>query len=196
MDIRKLSDFELVERFVKGDDDSMEILIRRHKSKVFTYLMLSVRNRDVANDLFQDTFMKVIQSLRSGRYSDEGKFLPWVVRIAHNLTIDYFRKEKNQNTWSNDDNELDIFNSPRFSDVNVEDKIVDDQICTDIRNLIDLLPDDQKQVVLLRHYGGMSFKEIADQTGVSINTALGRMRYAVINMRRFVDEYNITLTRN
>lgn len=114
MDIRKLSDFELVERFVKGDDDSMEILIRRHKSKVFTYLMLSVRNRDVANDLFQDTFMKVIQSLRSGRYSDEGKFLPWVVRIAHNLTIDYFRKEKNQNTWSNDDNELDIFNSPPF----------------------------------------------------------------------------------
>ncbi|HQP04734.1 MAG: sigma-70 family RNA polymerase sigma factor [Bacteroidales bacterium] len=196
MDIRKLSDFELVERFVKGDDDSMEILIRRHKSKVFTYLMLSVRNRDVANDLFQDTFMKVIQSLRSGRYSDEGKFLPWVVRIAHNLTIDYFRKEKNQNTWSNDDNELDIFNSPRFSDVNVEDRIVEDQICTDIRNLIDMLPDDQKQVVLLRHYGGMSFKEIADQTGVSINTALGRMRYAVINMRRFVDEYNITLTRN
>lgn len=195
MDIRKLSDQELVERFVKGDNSSMEVLIRRHKSKVFTYLMLSVRNRDVANDLFQDTFVKVIQSLKSGRYKDEGRFLPWVVRIAHNLTIDYFRKERNSNTWSNDDNELDVFNSHKFSDINIEDRMVDDQISSDIRNLVELLPEDQKQVVLLRHYGGMSFKEIADHTNVSINTALGRMRYALINMRKLIDEHQIILSK-
>ncbi len=195
MDIRKLSDQELVERFVKGDNSSMEVLIRRHKSKVFTYLMLSVRNRDVANDLFQDTFVKVIQSLKSGRYKDEGRFLPWVVRIAHNLTIDYFRKERNSNTWSNDDNELDVFNSHKFSDINIEDRMVDDQINSDIRNLVELLPEDQKQVVLLRHYGGMSFKEIADHTNVSINTALGRMRYALINMRKLIDEHQIILSK-
>ena len=188
MDIRKLTDQELVERFVKGDDASMEILIRRHKSKVFTYLMMSVRNRDVANDLFQDTFMKVIQSLRSGRYKDEGRFLPWVMRIAHNLTIDYFRKERNLNTRSNDDNEVDLFNSHKFSDANIEDRLVDEQICTDIRSVLELLPEDQKQVVLMRHYGGMSFKEIADHTNVSINTALGRMRYALINMRKLIEE--------
>ncbi|HOE03696.1 MAG TPA: sigma-70 family RNA polymerase sigma factor [Bacteroidales bacterium] len=195
MDIRKLTDQELVERFVKGDDASMEILIRRHKSKVFTYLMMSVRNRDVANDLFQDTFMKVIQSLRSGRYKDEGRFLPWVMRIAHNLTIDYFRKERNLNTRSNDDNEVDLFNSHKFSDANIEDRLVDEQICTDIRSVLELLPEDQKQVVLMRHYGGMSFKEIADHTNVSINTALGRMRYALINMRKLIEENQITLTR-
>ncbi|MBP7464507.1 MAG: sigma-70 family RNA polymerase sigma factor [Bacteroidales bacterium] len=195
MDIRKLTDQELVERFVKGDDASMEILIRRHKSKVFTYLMMSVRNRDVANDLFQDTFMKVIQSLRSGRYKDEGRFLPWVMRIAHNLTIDYFRKERNLNTRSNDDNEVDLFNSHKFSDANIEDRLVEEQICTDIRSVLELLPEDQKQVVLMRHYGGMSFKEIADHTNVSINTALGRMRYALINMRKLIEENQITLTR-
>jgi RNA polymerase sigma factor (sigma-70 family) len=194
MKYKTLSDQELVSRFVKGDMRSMESLITRHKNKVYTYLMLSVKNPHIADDLFQDTFIKVINSLKAGKYKDEGRFLSWVIRIAHNLCIDHFRKEKNQNTWSNDDNEVDIFNSEKFSDKNIEECMVLDQITEDIRNLIDELPDDQKQVVLLRHYGGLSFKEIADQTDVSINTALGRMRYALINMRKIIEEKQINLS--
>ncbi|HXK81400.1 MAG TPA: sigma-70 family RNA polymerase sigma factor [Bacteroidales bacterium] len=194
MNYNKLSDQELVSRFVKGDTRSMESLITRHKNKVYTYLMLSVKNPHIADDLFQDTFIKVINSLKAGKYKDEGRFLSWVIRISHNLCIDYFRKEKNQNTWSNDDSEIDIFNSEKFSDKNIEESLVLDQITEDVRNLIEELPDDQKQVVLLRHYGGFSFKEIADQTDVSINTALGRMRYALINMRKIIEEKQINLS--
>jgi RNA polymerase sigma-70 factor (ECF subfamily) len=194
MEINKLSDQELVNRFVKGDLSSIEALINRHKNKVYTYLMLSVKNAHIADDLFQDTFIKVINSLKAGRYKDEGRFLSWVIRIAHNLCIDHFRREKNQNTWSNDNNEVDIFNSEKFSDKNIEEQIIHDQVSDDIRQLIEELPEDQKQVVLLRHYGGLSFKEIAEQTDVSINTALGRMRYALINMRKIISENNINLS--
>ena len=191
MELSRLKDQQLVEKFVRGDKQCMQELINRHKDKVYTYILLIVKNPHVADDLFQDTYIKVINSLRKGKYKDEGRFVSWVIRIAHNLTIDYFRKSKNQNTYSNDDGEVDLFNSPKYSDNTVEDKMVDEQTVNDVRYLIDKLPKDQKQVVLMRHYGEMSFKEIAEQTGVSINTALGRMRYALINMRKTMEENNM-----
>ncbi len=188
------TDYELVQEFVNGNPTSIEVLINRHKNRVFTYILLIVKNEHLAEDIFQDTFIKVINSLKNGKYKDNGRFLSWVVRIAHNLIIDHFRKEKQLNTFSNDDYEKDIFNSRKMSDKNVEDFIIEDQIHTDIRKLVEQLPDDQKQVILLRHFGGLSFKEIADQTDVSINTALGRMRYALINLRKLIEKHKISLT--
>ena len=161
---------------------------------MYTYILLTIKNQQLAEDLFQETFIKVIQSLRGGKYKDNGKFLSWVIRIAHNLIIDHFRKEKQMNTISNDDSEVDLFNSKKLSDSNIEELIIDSQIKSSIRILINELPDDQREVVLLRHYGGLSFKEIADQTDVSINTALGRMRYALINLRKLIQEKNLSLT--
>ena len=190
------TDQELVQKFLGGDNSSIETLINRHKNKVYTYIILTVRNQQLAEDIFQDTFIKVIKSLHEGKYRDDGKFLSWVIRIAHNLIIDHFRKEKQINTFSKKDYEADIFNTRKFSDGNVEDFIIKEQITNDVKALIDELPDDQKQVILLRHYGGLSFKEIAEQTNVSINTALGRMRYALINLRKIIKEKNIILTTN
>ncbi|MFC2137663.1 RNA polymerase sigma factor [Bacteroidota bacterium] len=187
------SDFELVQEYISGNQSSIEILINRHKDKVYTYILLTVKNEHLAEDIFQDTFIKVIRSLKQGRYHDNGKFLSWVIRIAHNLIIDNFRKEKQLNTSASSDFELDIFNSSRFSDQTIEETIISKQVRSDIRSLIDLLPDDQRQVILLRHFAGLSFKEIADQTNVSINTALGRMRYALINMRKLIKEKNLIL---
>jgi RNA polymerase sigma-70 factor (ECF subfamily) len=155
---------------------------------------LTIKNQQLAEDLFQETFIKVIQSLRGGKYKDNGRFLSWVIRIAHNLIIDHFRKEKQMNSISNDDTEVDLFNSRKFSDKNIEEIIVSSQIKSELRTLINELPSDQREVVLLRHYGELSFKEIADQTGVSINTALGRMRYALINLRKMIDERELSLT--
>ncbi|MFW5819896.1 MAG: RNA polymerase sigma factor [Bacteroidota bacterium] len=188
------NDYELVTEFINGRQESIEILVNRYKSKVYTYIMLIVKNEQLAQDIFQDTFIKVIQSLKKGKYKDNGRFLSWVIRIAHNLIIDHFRKEKQLNTMSNDDYETDIFNSKKMSDKNVEDNLIEGQIQSDVRKLIEKLPDDQKEVILLRHYGGLSFKEIADQTDVSINTALGRMRYALINLRKLIEKHNISLT--
>lgn len=195
MNFTSYSDQELIERFMKGEKECMEMLIQRHKKKVYSYILITVKNTHVADDIFQDTFIKVINSLKSGTYTDKGKFISWVIRIAHNITIDHFRREKNLNTCSNDDNEFDLFNSEKFSDINIEDKLVGDQIMSDVRNLIDFLPTEQKEIIMLRHYAGMSFKDIAEQTDVSINTALGRMRYALINLRRIVDDKKIILTR-
>ena len=161
---------------------------------MYTYILLTIKNQQLAEDLFQETFIKVIQSLRGGKYKDNGKFLSWVIRIAHNLIIDHFRKEKQMNTLSNDDSEVDLFNSKKLSDSNIEELIIDSQIKSEVRVLINELPDDQREVVLLRHYGGLSFKEIANQTDVSINTALGRMRYALINLRKLIQEKNLSLT--
>lgn len=192
----ELTDNELVEQYISGDESCLEILINRHKSKVFTYILLIVKSQQLAEDIFQDTFMKVIRSLKKGRYEDKGKFVSWVVRIAHNLIIDHYRKEKHLNTISSESAGYDLFNSRKFSDKNVEENLVHDQICHDVKKLIEYLPDDQKQVVILRHYAGLSFKEIADQTNVSINTALGRMRYALINMRKMIEKKNISLTTN
>lgn len=189
-----LGDQELVQAYIKGDQSAIEVLINRHRSKVYTYILLTIKNQQLAEDLFQETFIKVIQSLRKGRYRDNGRFLSWVIRIAHNLIIDHFRKEKQMNAVSNDDNEMDLFNSRKLSEDNIEDVIVNTQIRADIRALINELPDDQREVVLLRHYGGLSFREIAEQTNVSINTALGRMRYALINLRKMIREKDLSLT--
>jgi len=188
------TDYELVEEFVNGRQSSIEILIHRHKRKVFNYIMLMVKNEQLAEDIFQDTFIKVIHSLKEGKYKDNGRFISWVVRIAHNLVIDYFRKEKQMNMLSNDDCVVDLFNTRKMSDKNIEEVIIQEQIRNDIRRLIDQLPEDQKQVILLRHFGELSFKEIAGQTGVSINTALGRMRYALINLRKLIEKHDISLT--
>lgn len=194
MNLQKLEDRVLVQRFMDGQQEAIEVLISRHKNRVYTYILLIVKNPHLAEDIFQDTFIKVIKSLRQGRYHDKGKFVSWVMRIAHNLIIDHFRKQKLQKTISNDDSEMDLLNQKKLADHNVEDAIVYDQVLSDVRMLMEKLPEDQRNVVYLRHYCGLSFKEIADQTGVSINTALGRMRYALINMRKMVEEYNLNLT--
>jgi RNA polymerase sigma factor (sigma-70 family) len=191
---RVLSDQDLVQAYIKGDPAAIETLVKRHRSKVFTYILLTIKNQQLAEDLFQETFIKVVQSLRGGKYKDNGRFLSWVIRIAHNLIIDHFRKEKQMNAVSNDETEVDLFNSRRFSGRNIEEMIVDSQIRAELRSLINELPEDQREVVLLRHYGELSFKEIADQTGVSINTALGRMRYALINLRKLIKEKDLSLT--
>jgi RNA polymerase sigma factor (sigma-70 family) len=192
--LSNLSDYELVQDFIKGNQSGIEVLINRHRKKIYTYIILVVKDKYLAEDIFQDTFIKVIKSLKEGRYKDNGKFLSWVIRIAHNLMIDHFRKEKQLNTISNDSYESDIFNSKKFAELTIEEELVNTQIAKDVRRLIQELPDDQKEVIVLRHYCGLSFKEIAEQTNVSINTALGRMRYALINLRRLIEEYNLNLS--
>jgi len=191
---KTISDYELIQRFIKGETSCFDQLIHRHKNKVFAYISLYIRDQALAEDLFQDTFMKVIQSIKAGKYQDNGKFVSWVMRIAHNLIIDHFRRIKQMNTVSNDDYESDLFNSRKFADSNVEDDMIRHQIQKDVRKMISMLPEDQREVVILRHYAGLSFKEIADITDVSINTALGRMRYALINMRKIMEENKISLT--
>jgi RNA polymerase sigma factor (sigma-70 family) len=193
---KMISDYELIQRFIKGEQSCFEQLIHRHKNKVFTYISLYIRDQALAEDLFQDTFMKVIQSVKAGKYQDNGKFISWVMRIAHNLIIDHFRRIKQMNTISNDDYESDLFNSKKFADSTIEDDMIKRQIQKDVRKMISLLPEDQREVVILRHYSGLSFKEIAEITDVSINTALGRMRYALINMRKIMEEKKISLTLN
>ncbi len=190
----QLSDQSLVERYGKGSQESIEALIKRHKNKVYTYILMTVKNTALAEDLFQDTFIKVVQSLDAGRYKENGRFLSWVIRIAHNLIIDFYRKRNQLNAYSNDDYECDLLNNRKLSERTVEEEIVQNQIYHDVRKLIDYLPKEQKEVVMLRHYAGLSFKEIAEQTNVSINTALGRMRYALINMRKMIQEKKMNLT--
>lgn len=194
MDAYKLSDYELVDEFVKGRDSAIEVLIRRHQKRVYSYILLLVKKQVVAEDIFQETFIKVIKSLKEGKYVDANRFVSWVMRIAHNLIIDHFRREKQSKMISKDDYEADILNHPQYSDKNIEEEVVFMQILSDVRNLIDQLPDDQKEVVMLRYYGDLSFKEIAEQTNVSINTALGRMRYAIINMRKIKEANRMILT--
>lgn len=188
-------DNKLVQRFMEGDQNALEVLIHRHKSRIYSYILLIVKNQELAEDIFQETFIKVIRSLKRGKYVENGKFVSWVLRIAHNLVIDHFRKEKLQGTVSNDSMEMDIFNSQKFSEDTIEDRMVNSQILKEVKELIKELPEDQQQVIYMRHYMGLSFKEIADQTDVSINTALGRMRYALINLRKLIREKNIVLTK-
>jgi len=195
MELQVMKDRELVREFAAGNQNAVETLINRHKDRVYTYILFVVKNECLAEDIFQETFIKVIGSLKRGKYNEQGVFVSWVIRIAHNLIIDHFRKNKKMPTVSNDENEnLDIFNSQQFADDTVEDKMIQEQIAEKVRMLVSQLPDEQRDVVLLRHFGNMSFKEISEQTGVSINTALGRMRYALINMRKLIEENNLKLT--
>lgn len=193
--INELNDNELVQLYIEGDQNSLEILIHRHKNRVYSYILLIVKNQELAEDIFQETFIKVIRSLKRGKYVENGKFVSWVLRISHNLIIDHFRKEKLQGTVSNDSMEVDVFNSHKFSEETIEDHLVNIQILSEVKELVKELPEDQQQVIYMRHYLDMSFKDIAEQTGVSINTALGRMRYALINLRKLIKQKKLNLTR-
>lgn len=189
------SDQELIRRYLTGNESSLEIIINRHKDRVFSYILMVVKSPQIADDLFQDTFIKVINTLKSGTYNEEGKFIHWVMRIAHNLVIDYFRKKKRMPIKENSE-DRDTFELLNMKTASVEDLMITDQIHKDLRILIDYLPEEQKEVLLMRHYTGMSFKDIAEETEVSINTALGRMRYAILNIRRLVEENNISLSHS
>ena len=188
-----ISDSDLIRAYRGGDEKSFEILLTRHQERVYTKINFIVRDSELANDLFQDTFIKVVRLLKEGKYVEEGKFLPWILRIAHNMSIDHFRRNKKMRMVRSRD-EMDVFATIETGDAHIEDILVDGQIHSDVRRLIDELPEDQREVVRMRMYDNLSFKEIAETTGVSINTALGRMRYAVINLRKIVGENNIQLT--
>ena len=192
--LKDKSDDQLISLYVDGKNEAFDELLERHKDRIFMYIYHSVKNEDLANDLFQDTFVKAITTIKQGRYVENGHFAAWVSRIAHNLIIDYFRQVKNENLQSTDDDESNILNRKELSQSTIEDDMVASQIHNDVRRLIRTLPASQRQVLVMRYYKNMSFKEIADTTGVSINTALGRMRYAILNMRRMAEEYNIALT--
>ena len=185
----------LVKDYIQGNEKSLEILVLRHKNRVYNFINSKVYDRDLSEDIFQDTFIKVIKTLKKGKYNEEGKFLPWLMRIAHNLIIDHFRKSNRMPKFESKDSEFDIFSLLKDSERNAESQLIIDQISDDVRKLVDELPSDQKEVVLMRLYKDMSFKEIAENTNVSINTALGRMRYAIINLRRLVAEHKIILTQ-
>lgn len=193
----KLTDDKLVSAYIKGDNQAFDILLKRHQTRVFNYILSVVKNRDVADDIFQETFVKAIMTLKQGRYAETGKFSAWITRIAHNLIIDYYRQEKSENLVSTttDEDSADVLNRKDLCESNIEDFLIDEQIQCDVRRIIEALPDNQREVLEMRYYKDMSFKEIAEATNVSINTALGRMRYAIINMRRIADEHNIALTR-
>lgn len=191
---QSISDDKLVASYAKGNNEAFDILLKRHQDKVFNYIFKIVKNEDIANDIFQDTFVKAIMTIKQGRYTENGKFPAWISRIAHNLIIDYYRQEKSENMQSCDVEEIDILNKKELSEETIEDVIITDQIHSDVKHLVKILPDLQREVLLMRYYKNMSFKEIAEATGVSINTALGRMRYAILNMRRIAEEKDIVLT--
>lgn len=191
--LNKLTDDMLVDAYANGNDSAFDELLSRHQSRIFTYINNIVRNNDVANDIFQETFVKVICVIRQHRYNANGKFVSWVMRIAHNLVIDYYRQGKSENTVTVDDEERDLLNRRELSELNIEDMMVDSQILEDVRKIYEALPEAQREVVEMRFYRDMSFKEIAEATNVSINTALGRMRYAIMNMRRIAKENHIAL---
>ncbi|MCD7962995.1 MAG: sigma-70 family RNA polymerase sigma factor [Rikenellaceae bacterium] len=193
MNLTKMNDWELLTAYSSGNGDAVSVLIERHRKRVFDYIRMMVKDPDLADDLFQETFIKVVKSLRERRYEDNGKFLAWVMRIAHNQVIDHFRRQKQQNNVRNEDAGYDLLNNKKYSDRTVEETMISDQITSDIRKLVEYLPAEQKEVVIMRHYLDMSFKEIAEQTGVSINTALGRMRYALINLRKLIEEKQLVL---
>ena len=188
------SDEQLISLYVDGNNKAFDALLERHKDRVFMYIYHAVKNEGLANDIFQDTFIKAIMTIKQGRYVENGHFPAWITRIAHNLIIDYFRQVKAENLQSTDDTDVNILNRKELSDCTIEDNIVTSQIHDDVRRLVKSLPDNQREVLVMRYYKNMSFKEIADTTGVSINTALGRMRYAILNMRRMAEEHNIVLT--
>ncbi len=188
------TDDQLVARYADGDNEAFDTLLKRHESKIYSYIYYIIKDRDKADDIFQETFVKAIMTIRQGRYTGNGRFTSWITRIAHNLIIDGYRQEKIENCVSNEDDSVDIFNRKELSEGTIEDALIQQQIDVDIRRLVDALPDNQREVIILRYYKNLSFKEIADLTSVSINTALGRMRYAILNIRRMAEQYNIALT--
>ncbi|MDE6249526.1 MAG: sigma-70 family RNA polymerase sigma factor [Paramuribaculum sp.] len=192
--LTKLTDDRLVKAYADGNPQAFDILLKRHQSRIFSYIYSIVKNRDVADDIFQETFVKAIMTIRQGRYSESGKFSNWLTRIAHNLIIDFYRQEKSENLVSADNDEVDVLNRRDLCEDNIEDLMIDNQIREDVRRIIDALPENQREVLMMRYYQDMSFKEIAEATGVSINTALGRMRYAILNMRRIAEQNHIALT--
>jgi RNA polymerase sigma-70 factor (ECF subfamily) len=189
-----MTDEMLVDLYAQGNNSAFDVLLNRYRKSIHSYIFYIVRNHDLTEDIFQETFMKVIMTIKQGRYTDNGRFKAWITRIAHNLVIDNFRQERNENTISNDEVEVDLLNDMKLCDSNVEDDMVQEQVYSDVKKLIKHLPDNQREVLEMRYYQDMSFKEIADITGVSINTALGRMRYAILNMRRMADENKIELS--
>ncbi|MEH6406868.1 MAG: sigma-70 family RNA polymerase sigma factor [Leeuwenhoekiella sp.] len=188
-----ITDATLVRNYIQGEETALSELIKRHQQRIYSFIYSKVYDKDITEDIFQDTFIKVIRTLKRGGYNEEGKFLPWVMRIAHNLVIDHFRRNNRMPKFDNS-GEFSIFSVLSDSSLNAEKQIIKDQVEIDVRRLIEELPDDQKEVLKMRMYKEMSFKEIADNTGVSINTALGRMRYALINLRKVIDKHNIILT--
>ena len=193
MNIKSLSDAQLVKNYISGQEPALSVLINRHQQRLYGFIFSKVYDRDVTEDVFQDTFVKVIKTLKKGNYNEQGKFLPWVMRIAHNLVIDYFRKNNRMPKFKNN-GDFDVFSVLSDGAANAEHNIVDQQIANHVRLLLDELPEDQKAVIKMRMYQNMSFKEISENTGVSINTALGRMRYGLINLRKMIEKHNISLT--
>jgi len=191
-----MTDESLVDLYALGNNSAFDVLLNRYKKSIHSYIYYIVRNHDLTEDIFQDTFLKVIMTIKQGRYTDNGKFKAWITRIAHNLIIDNFRQERSENTISNDEVEVDLLNDMKLCDSNIEDELVQKQVYLDIKKLVNHLPENQREVLEMRYFQDMSFKEIADITGVSINTALGRMRYAILNMRRMADEHHIELSFN
>ena len=194
MNVNVLSDKMLLNSYLSGDRSAMSQLIERHSRRVRDYIRMMVKDNDVADDIHQETFIKAVRVIDEGRYTDSGKFLSWVLRIAHNRVLDYFRAQKQSKQVNESEAGYNILGTTRFAEPTVEDEMVSRQIKDDVRRLIELLPDEQRQVVMMRYYSKMSFQEIADQTDVSINTALGRMRYALINLRRMIKEKNLVLS--
>lgn len=193
--LKSKTDQELIRAYMNGDENGLKVLIDRYKSKIYTSIYVRVKDEFLAEDIFQETFIKVINTIKTGRYNEEGKFLPWVIRIAHNMVIDHFRKEKRGPSVVNGEG-YDIFEVLNFADEDTESKLVRQQVDVDLKKLIQLLPDDQKEVLIMRHFCDMSFKDIAEITDVSINTALGRMRYALSNLRKMIEDHNLTFQFN
>jgi RNA polymerase sigma-70 factor (ECF subfamily) len=194
MNLESVSEKELISNYLKGDHSCLQSLIQRHQSRLFAYIFMLVKNKSLADDIFQDTYIKVINTLKSGKYNDEGKFIQWVMRIAHNLVIDHFRKLKKQSFVESHNPNFDIFDTISLTDPSVEESMVTKQIHKDVKGLLEYLPEEQREVLYLRCYAGLSFKDISEQTDVSINTALGRMRYALINLRKIVEENKMVLS--
>lgn len=191
--LKTLKDDELVNLYSKGNNRAFDVLLERYQQKLFSYILFIMKDREISDDIFQETFMKAIITIKNGRYTADGRFYSWITRIAHNLIIDNFRVDKNENTVSCDNEEYDLLNNQELCENNIESEIINLQILADVRKLVDFLPENQKEIVIMRFYQDMSFKEIAEATGTSINTALGRMRYAILNLRKMANENGVVL---
>lgn len=195
VNLKGMTDEQLVKEYAQGRNEAFDILLKRHQNRIFNYILRIIKNEDIANDIFQETFVKAIMTIRQGRYTESGKFPAWISRIAHNLIIDYYRQEKTENVQSSQICDVDILNRKELCEATIEDILISEQIRSDVKYLIEELPPLQREVLHMRYYQNLSFKEIAEATKVSINTALGRMRYAILNLRKIAEEKDIILTR-